>query len=237
MHIFHYFSIYFLLQISENDGLPKHICPSCLDTLEIASNFRTTCQENDKILRTKYISIPIVKDELFSDNDIPDALSDDELIKDEIDIKDTEYFIDVKTTKKKHKTKLKRKTKEIKIKKEIIDKAVKIRKSVHDNSHLCTICGKYFEKRSTYHSHIRSHTNEVFHCNECQKTFNRKTKLQEHLITHFGVKNIPCDECGKLFASRAYVQRHVDKVHKRLRVVQCTICLKQLADNHTLKVS
>lgn len=40
-----------MFQISSEDNYPKYLCKECLQTAEIAYNFRLKCEETDRLLK------------------------------------------------------------------------------------------------------------------------------------------------------------------------------------------
>lgn len=57
--------------------------------------------------------------------------------------------------------------------------------------HVCSYCGKHFDRKSNLDTHQRRHTGErPFKCEICHKRFTRKDILKRHLFVHFN-SNIP----------------------------------------------
>ena len=58
------------------------------------------------------------------------------------------------------------------------------------------------------------HTDEINPCDECGKTFNCKSYLEMHIIEYHSIDgNTPCDKCEKVFKNENQVQLHNDGVH------------------------
>ncbi|KAK2712909.1 hypothetical protein QYM36_011572 [Artemia franciscana] len=86
-----------------------------------------------------------------------------------------------------------------------------------ENSHCCTLCNKFFACRKYLVDHMRIHTQEKRHvCTFCDAKFLRRQHLNLHLTMHTGEKNFKCDrdQCGKAFARKARLDKHV-KSHLR----------------------
>ena len=63
-------------------------------------------------------------------------------------------------------------------------------------------------------------------CDECEKCFHQKSKLNHHiLVSHEGIR-IPCDQCEKSFTQSRHLKDHVNEVHKGMKNHICQQCLK-----------
>ncbi len=69
-------------------------------------------------------------------------------------------------------------------------------------------------------------------CQICDKSFERKSQLNNHLRNH--VKNNTCTICHKQFALKAQLDRHIDYVHKKVKHFSCTLCTKSFVTNADL---
>jgi len=105
----------------------------------------------------------------------------------------------------------------------------------HDKlKHLCSKCGKTFQKPYNLKSHMKTHSSErPFKCLVCPKTFARSHDRKRHELLHDGVKNFRCEGflkdgvtkwgCGKKFARSDALARH-------FRTETGWLCIKPLMD-------
>ncbi|XP_075208100.1 uncharacterized protein LOC142312998 [Anomaloglossus baeobatrachus] len=93
----------------------------------------------------------------------------------------------------------------------------------------CSICGKYFKKKSNVVLHQRTHTGEKpFSCSECGRCFAYKSHCVRHQRTHTGEKPFSCSECGKCFAADSSLVRH-QRIHTGEKPFSCSECGKCFA--------
>ncbi|XP_037793065.1 uncharacterized protein LOC119588492 isoform X2 [Penaeus monodon] len=77
----------------------------------------------------------------------------------------------------------------------------------------CNMCGKTFNKRTTYLQHVKWHEDrEDIPCVICGTMF-KQTDLRRHLMEVHSNDSLPCCYCGKLFTSRKYLEKH-ELVHQ-----------------------
>ncbi|KAK5660835.1 hypothetical protein OQA88_12206 [Cercophora sp. LCS_1] len=77
-------------------------------------------------------------------------------------------------------------------------------------------CGKLFSRSYNFKAHMETHDEKreyPFPCtvNDCNKKFVRKTDLQRHQQSvHLRERNHKCDYCGRLFARKDTLRRHME---------------------------
>ncbi|XP_014481724.1 PREDICTED: zinc finger protein 157-like isoform X1 [Dinoponera quadriceps] len=110
---------------------------------------------------------------------------------------------------------------------------------VHDGKvyYHCGECGKNLNSPYTFYWHIRIHTGErLFTCHMCGKRFRVNQGLARHLKeTHAGVKNVPCDLCGRMFSTRRNAEDH-RRIHTGERPYVCNVCGKTFKQKASLFV-
>ena len=97
----------------------------------------------------------------------------------------------------------------------------------------CVLCGeKYSDVRNAKKHILKAHSGEAeagdiekhiqgdgerFQCEQCNRKFSRKTKLERHLQSHQNEKDKlgwpECGLCGKRYSLRMLVRKHIHDVH------------------------
>lgn len=101
----------------------------------------------------------------------------------------------------------------------------------------CEDCGKMFKtnyRRRIHHDAIHKGL-KPFKCTECGKLFARKEELAKHLHVHSEIKPYTCQVCGKGFVHKCRMETHVDIAHKGLQPFQCQQCEKRYSHKFDLK--
>jgi len=130
----------------------------------------------------------------------------------------------------------------------------------HSNKNfICDICGRTdFEHIMAYRRHMKTHSEQVYTCKICQQQFKSISELSNHkkdehldvigqfcdicgivvpsLKTHNRFKHAPanCDICGKQFAHKDSLSRHIQTTHDKRHTVQCDVCNKEFSCRSTL---
>lgn len=105
----------------------------------------------------------------------------------------------------------------------------------HMKSHFCEcmVCGEKFEFKRDLKRHALSHKEDL-NCTSCPKKFSSQWKLMQHLQrVHGKVRDVQCDFCGKMY-TRQYLQNHL-KTHTGERQYKCHICGASFVQNIHLK--
>ena len=100
---------------------------------------------------------------------------------------------------------------------------------------ICQYCNK---KVSYLKAHIAQYheTDKKFGCNDCEKSFSRRTSLKIHIErVHERLKNHKCDRCDKMFSDKGNMLKHIACVHDGLKPYNCEYCGKAYGQSNDLK--
>ncbi|XP_074656539.1 uncharacterized protein LOC141909807 isoform X2 [Tubulanus polymorphus] len=96
--------------------------------------------------------------------------------------------------------------------------------TMKQRSHFCTVCDKSFNWRSNLKEHLASHTNyRPFNCRLCGKCFNRSGNLNRHMLSHTANKPFSCATCAKSFSRKCLLTAHEFR-HTGARPFECDVC-------------
>lgn len=104
---------------------------------------------------------------------------------------------------------------------------IKKRYNKRKNPLTCEYCGKIFNRRQHWSSHIRSkHTFEKpYQCNLCDAKYTNSHSLLVHKRNHNNEKPFICSYCGKSFVCSGDLYHH-SKIHLNKREYKCSLCEK-----------
>lgn len=110
---------------------------------------------------------------------------------------------------------------------------------------ICNYCQLELSYPSFKNHYVSLHLQSaVFSCEECDKPFNRRSRLNEHkILAHTVLDNsaFPCQLCGESFPIRSALTTHILKMHKKPKKVQkkyaCDVpgCPKKFRSSNNLK--
>lgn len=91
----------------------------------------------------------------------------------------------------------------------------------------CKFCSKLFSSKFNLLTHVKTiHYNEKesFECEICQRKMSSMTSLKNH-IKNIHEKSFPCSDCGLVFKSKHFVDKHNLEVHvkKSAYAMKCQI--------------
>ena len=99
----------------------------------------------------------------------------------------------------------------------------------------CMICSKEFDYISKLQNHEMTHTGvKPFQCQICKKSFARSNHLKMHAMSHTGEKPFQCESCGKSFIQSSNFKRH-QLSHDDKKPFQCKECDKSFIFPFELK--
>nr|XP_054931101.1 uncharacterized protein LOC126538992 [Dermacentor andersoni] len=99
----------------------------------------------------------------------------------------------------------------------------------------CELCPSKFCKKASFDRHKQLHASgvQLYHCHECSKVFESRTKLSQHERWHKSEKPYPCQLCPAAFVYSKDLDRHA-LVHTGERPYGCTVCQKRFSWKNNL---
>jgi hypothetical protein len=73
----------------------------------------------------------------------------------------------------------------------------------------CNICNKNFNNRRQVQDHIKKHNKQSFVCTVCDCKFDTRWKLENHLKEHAIKKEFKCEQCDLEFFLKWRLNRHI----------------------------
>lgn len=103
----------------------------------------------------------------------------------------------------------------------------------------CNICGKRFFQQHMLRSHMQIHSDvKQFVCDLCGKAYSKYLNFVVHKKKHEREKTntrFPCPICNKLFATKGYVQYHLNVTHTEDKKYMCDLCGNTFKTIYSLK--
>ncbi|XP_063864441.1 zinc finger protein 62-like isoform X1 [Scylla paramamosain] len=104
----------------------------------------------------------------------------------------------------------------------------------------CNVCTLMFatQKELNYHKRKMHKDEKCFVCDECGKSFQRRTSLQKHAInwheSSSAVGPFKCDLCPKKFIRRIYLTNHKLRMHGLDKKFLCQVCGNKFMTQNSL---
>ncbi|KAK3607417.1 hypothetical protein CHS0354_003052 [Potamilus streckersoni] len=93
------------------------------------------------------------------------------------------------------------------------------------NPYKCVLCFREFSQYNNLCRHLRSHREEIFICEICDKKCNEKHYLDMHMGSHTGHRIFSCGVCAKQFTSTIDLNKHIN-THSESDLHVCKVCKK-----------
>ncbi|XP_044734622.1 zinc finger protein 26-like isoform X2 [Chrysoperla carnea] len=274
------------IQVSIIDILPKKICIKCSEQLQLSYKLKIQCLLSEKIMqnfisKTKPHNIKAEQyyDEEFDNNDDIKNDNDYDTISDNIENTEMEIILKEENIE----NEIKENSELIKC--ELCDEIFLTQEnylSHYDSVHLfkCNLCEQILQSQVQFKKHLYTHKKQrvktmhkirfkklgqgqpklEYRCTECNKMFQFKSKLEQHMSVHSDENQYLCTYCGKALKSgsslRVHLRTHTNEKpycckicgfksgyplrdhlisHSNERKYECEICKKSYARRNTLK--
>uniref|UniRef100_A0A8C7ZGD9 C2H2-type domain-containing protein n=1 Tax=Oryzias sinensis TaxID=183150 RepID=A0A8C7ZGD9_9TELE len=87
----------------------------------------------------------------------------------------------------------------------------------------CSQCGEAFSGQEDLNLHLKSHS-RALKCSICDVGCSDRDALIQHMRIHTRQTQFSCSVCGKDFAWRRHLTKHMEVHEKRKKVFRCRIC-------------
>lgn len=106
--------------------------------------------------------------------------------------------------------------------------------SIVTQRHECEVCQKTFQRKSNLVDHLRLHANvKLFSCSYCDAAFVQSGNLKSHIRTHTQEKPFTCSVCQKGFSQSSALKTHM-RSHTNERDYICDVCQKGFTNKSDL---
>ena len=103
----------------------------------------------------------------------------------------------------------------------------------------CDQCGKSFRKKSKLADHASVHAGfKPYQCKLCQKAFSMEENLKTHMTNHKKevVKLYTCQVCSKPFYYLSKIVEHMEESHPDIFPYNCNVCDQNFSRSETLRI-
>ena len=97
----------------------------------------------------------------------------------------------------------------------------------------CNSCEKrFYEKQKlSYHEEAMHIKSGKFRCSICLKNLGGRNHLNRHMKSHLNIKDFVCFHCGRAFVQKIAMERHIDVVHNKVKLLSCHVCGKNFGQS------
>jgi len=99
----------------------------------------------------------------------------------------------------------------------------------------CDQCDKDFSTKGRLQTHIKTHNSCPQKCNQCGKMYKTVENLKQHIKGMHSEKRLECDECDQMFSTISRLNKHRKKVHV-FKSFKCDQCKYRCKTNSHLKM-
>lgn len=102
----------------------------------------------------------------------------------------------------------------------------------------CNICEKAYQFKSDLKDHMIAHgENQKFQCDQCEKSYTRRKRLNDHVrFAHLNTVKYICEYCSKPFRTKAHLLNHLRNVHENSGKYSCNYCEKRYSQLSDMRV-
>ena len=91
----------------------------------------------------------------------------------------------------------------------------------------CSQCNKCFQMKRSLLQHMLTHSRDKpFQCSKCDRSFRLKKFLLQHIVIHSEDKPFECSQCDKIFRLKSHLQEHIPS-HSQKKPFHCFKCEKK----------
>lgn len=83
----------------------------------------------------------------------------------------------------------------------------------HTEGNQCKVCERSFDEPRFLTRHMSAHNPQKYTCGECNAVIIGHSYFKRHQILHTGLKSFICQLCGRSFAEKRGLRKHMQSIH------------------------